>query len=462
MINYFNFKKVDSEFLITNDLGRYAFIAPSTLKKLVLGTVTSEDAEFETLRDNFFIIDEHPEVFIRKASPYLRDIKEYALYATSLHIFAVTNACNQNCVYCQAKDVKTDQCGMMSCETGEKAIDMALSSPSQHVTFEFQGGEPLLNWDVVRHMIEYSKTRNGDKDIHYTIVSNLSLLTDDILSYLVENKVGICTSIDGASLVHNKNRPLKNGQGSFEYMKRGVEQVQSSGIVPGAIQTTSRTGLAFPKETVDAYLELGFNSIFIRPLTPLGFAKAYWQDIGYTPKEYLSFYKQTLDYILHINAGGTTFVEQHTAFFLKKILSGYSENYMELRSPCGASVGQLSYYYDGSIYTCDEGRMLSEAGDLSFRLGNVYENTYEDLMESSVSKATCMASISESLPSCCECVYQPYCGVCPVVNYANGQNIFAQNPQNFRCQIYKGMIDILFEKIKQNDKSEMDIFKSWL
>lgn len=462
MINYFNFKKSDDGFLITNDFGRYAFVTPSTLRKLVLGTISSSDSEFDTLKENFFVTDEHPEVFIRKASPFLRDIKNYTLTATSLHIFAVTNACNQNCVYCQAKDIKTDQRGMMSRETGEKAIDMALSSPSQHLTFEFQGGEPLLNFDVVKHMIEYSKEKSKGKDIQYTIVSNLSLLTDDVLAYLIENNVSICTSLDGPTLTHNKNRPLKSGEGSFEYVKRGIGHIKEMGITPGAIQTTSKAGLPFPKETVDAYLELGLNTIFIRPLTPLGFAKAYWQDIGYTPEEYLLFYKQALDYIIKINEGGTHFIEQHTAYFLKKILAGYSENYMELRSPCGASIGQLSYYYDGSVYTCDEGRMLSETGDYSFRLGNVCENTYEDLMNSPICKATCTASITESLPSCCECVYQPYCGVCPVVNYAQENNIFAQGPRNFRCQIYRGMLDILFEKLKQNDESEMRVFNSWI
>ncbi|WES33279.1 hypothetical protein P0092_16135 [Ruminiclostridium papyrosolvens DSM 2782] len=60
---------------------------------------------------------------------------------------------------------------------------------------------------------------------------------------------------------------------------------------------------------------------------------------------------------------------------------------MELRSPCGGSIGQLSCNYDGLIYSCDEGRMLAELVDAGFKLGNVFENGYKDLISSPVTRA---------------------------------------------------------------------------
>ena len=135
---------------------------------------------------------------------------------------------------------------------------------------------------------------------------------------------------------------------------------------------------------------------------------------------------------------------------------------MELRSPCGAGVGQLSYYYDGSVYTCDEGRMISESGDTSFRLGNVYTSTYNDLMESQTCKSLCAASVVEALPHCCDCVYHPYCGVCPIVSYVGEKDIFPRQPFDFRCKVYSGILDLLFEKIRSGDKEIMDIFHSWI
>ena len=105
--------------------------------------------------------------------------------------------------------------------------------------------------------------------------------------------------------------------------------------------------------------------------------------------------------------------EGHAATFFSKILHGYPVNYMELRSPCGATLGQMAYYTNGDVFTCDEGRMLYEMGNDAFRLGNVWENTYSQLVHSSTCRAVCLASITESIPGCCDCVYQPYCGVCP-------------------------------------------------
>ena len=133
---------------------------------------------------------------------------------------------------------------------------------------------------------------------------------------------------------------------------------------------------------------------------------------------------------------------------------------MELRSPCGAAVGQLAYYYDGNIYTCDEGRMLKEMGDESFKVGNVFEDTYDTMAESKITKTVCKYSILEGLPQCSECAYLPYCGTCPVINYALEKDIVPHSIHNYRCQIYKGMLDVIFELLQ--DKQNQEIFWRWI
>ena len=105
---------------------------------------------------------------------------------------------------------------------------------------------------------------------------------------------------------------------------------------------------------------------------------------------------------------------------------------------------------------------MAEMGDQSFRLGNIYENGYDSWIESPACRATCSASLLETLPTCCDCVYQPYCGVRPVVNYALEGSLFASAPNNDRCRIYRGMIDNLMEYLQRNDEKEMRILKSWL
>ena len=120
--------------------------------------------------------------------------------------------------------------------------------------------------------------------------------------------------------------------------------------------------------------------------------------MGYSPEEFMAFYKKAFDHILDINKKGIHFPELHATYFLRKILHGDSDNYMELRSPCGAGIGQMSYYYNGNVYTCDEGRMMGEAGDDMFLLGNVHSDSYDDMVGKKTCRAVCAASVVETLP----------------------------------------------------------------
>jgi radical SAM protein with 4Fe4S-binding SPASM domain len=169
-----------------------------------------------------------------------------------------------------------------------------------------------------------------------------------------------------------------------------------------------------------------------------------------------------LDYIIQINKQGRRLVEGHASILLKKILELNGENYMELRSPCGGVIGQIAYYYDGNIYTCDEGRMLSEMGDDSFKLGNVFDSNYKNVVCSNKCKAVMSASFLESIPECCDCVYHPYCGDCPVLNLALEQDVFPRTANNYKCKIYKGMLNIIFEYLYKESEDIIDIFMSWI
>ena len=114
---------------------------------------------------------------------------------------------------------------------------------------------------------------------------------------------------------------------------------------------------------------------------------------------------------------------------------------------------------NGNVYTCDEGRMVAETGDESFRIGNVFNDNYDQWIGSSNCKAVCAASLLDTLPGCCDCVYKPYCGVCPVINYALNGNIVQKSWD--RCKIYKGILDLLFEYIYNVDTEIMSIFEEW-
>lgn len=459
-LNYFNFKQFGDSILLTNDFGKYVFVSKDDFQKILLKQIERDSDLYKLLIDRKIIYDESDLEYSSINKYLLREIKGHVNTATSLHIFVVTTVCNMGCVYCQANNGTECSHLIMDKEIAEKAVDIALQSPEQSLCFEFQGGEPLVNFEMIKHIVEYAEIHKEKHDIAYTVVTNLTLLNDEMLEFFVSHNFGISTSLDGNELVHNNNRPYADGKETFLKVLNSVDRVRKAGLQVGAIETTTRYSLDYPKEIVHAYIDNGFESIFIRPLTPLGKAAKYWNEIGYTAEKFLEFYRQALDELIEINKKGSFIKEDHAAILLKRIKGDFM-NYMELRSPCGAGVGQLAYYADGNIFTCDEGRMLHEMGQSTFKLGNVYKNTYKDLINNNVCKTVCVSSILESLPTCCDCVYQPYCGTCPVVNYALEGDVIEKQPRGYKCRIYSGILDYLFFRFYENDNETMRILSSW-
>ena len=462
MLNHFNFKKVsDYDFLLTNDFGQYIFLSEPDFSKLITKKIPDGSDLQKALQEKLFLL-EPTDLFSADIAQRLREIKQYVFAPTSLHIFVVTNTCNLQCIYCQAQAHKKSNHGFMNIDTAHKAVDIALQSPAKNLTFEFQGGEPLINYPVIKEIVTYTESLAHGKNIVFTVVSNLSLLTDEMLDFFIQHEVSISTSLDGPQILHDHNRPPCSGTSSHEPLMRSVRMIHDKQYSVSGIETTTKESLSYAREIVREYEKIGSNGVFIRPLTPLGFAKDEWSRIGYKPEEFLQFYKEAFNEIIAINKSGKLFPEQHAVILLKKIMCGQGINYMDLRSPCGAGIGQLAYYYDGNIYTCDEARMVAESGDQAFLLGNVGTSSYYDIVSCDTCRATCASSVTESLPGCCDCVYQPYCGVCPVVNYAMAGDIFPREAHSYRCQIFSGILDFLFELLRKNDPATIQILESWL
>ena len=200
------------------------------------------------------------------------------------------------------------------------------------------------------------------KKIDFVIASNLALLTDEILGFCKANDVQISTSLDGPRDLHNGNRPRPGGN-SYELAVKGIKAAQH---VLGrdrvnALMTTTERSLDRVKEIIDEYLALGLDGIFLRPLSPYGFAVKTRQIQKYDTKRWLDFYVRGLRYILDINRGGREFFEFYTLLLLRRMLTDDPICYVDLRSPAGIGLGALAYNYDGSVFASDEGRMLERA-----------------------------------------------------------------------------------------------------
>ena len=171
-------------------------------------------------------------------------------------------------------------------------------STNPSVTIEFQGGEPLVNFPVVKHIIEYAREKNkaAGKRLEFTMVSNLSLMDEEKLAYLVDNKVQICTSIDGPRAPPRQAaqapRASRRTSQATHWIKRINEAYAKMGLDPTlyhveALLTTTRETLPHWKEIVDTYVDLGCRALFLRPVDPFGFADKTAPRVEYPRAEYL-------------------------------------------------------------------------------------------------------------------------------------------------------------------------------
>jgi len=465
----FRFEKINDKYLLTNDCGDYLKITENEFKKITDNKLDENGKLYNSLLKKNFIRDK---IDLDAIVERYRDRKKYLLSGgPTLHIIVVTLRCNQNCIYCHASAKSMDEKGLdMSEKTADKTLDIIFDSTNEHISIEFQGGEPLANWPIIKYIVKGAQERNSKakKDLVIKLVSNFSLLDEKKYKFLIKNNVSLCTSLDGPKDLHNRNRPIDKADSyntAISWIKRAnkeYEALEKKGYIwkLSAITTVSRFSLEYPKEIVDEHIKLGFNNIYLRPLNPFGLSREIIKKIGYGPEEYVSFYKEALDYIIKKNLEGTKFVERYAKYFLKKILSDSDPNNLDMRSPCGAGIGQLAYNYNGNVYTCDEGRMLSMMGDESFLIGSVYKNDYKEIITHPVTRALCSASCLETVPGCSDCVYMPYCGVCPVYNYFEQDNIYGQMPTNERCKINMAILTYLFEKM--DNKKIKNVFADWV
>jgi len=467
----FRYRPLNGHILLTNIAGEYAFVEPADFQKLVDGTLDADGPAYQVLRDKNFLRGEMSvDDMVRRVS----DRKAFLDYGPHLHIIEVTLRCNQNCVYCHSSRVGMQAVGKdMTPETAEGVVDLIFQSNSPSITIEFQGGEPLVAFPVVQHIVEYALRKNQDiqKNLEFTLVSNLLAMDDDKLTFILDHKIQVCTSIDGPPDLHNKQRAFKEGDAyrqAEKWIQRLNQAYEKMGLdrevyhVEGLLTTTRET-LARPKEVVDTYLDLGFSALFLRPVDPFGFATKLGQKLAVPPDEFLAFYRDAVDYIIELNLEGKRILERFASLFLTKILLGEDPNFLDLRSPCGAAVGQLAYSADGQVFTCDEARMLHAMGDDFFSLADSVKDTdHSQLMTHETVKSLAIASNLDTSPDCSRCVYNPYCGICPVYNYATQGSIHGQQRNSPWCAINMGIQDYLFEKIEQNDPKVMEVFSRWV
>jgi uncharacterized protein len=464
----FNQRMIGSKVLISNDLGDWLLLTPDEFRAFVEGRPQPGEPLYDKLARGNFIAGQ---VDLYAQADRWRRKKQYLFSGPTLHAFVLTHRCNHGCQYCHSSIVGMERMDTdMSFEVAERGVDMAFQSTAWALTIEFQGGEPTANWDVLKHIIEYALQKNVEakKVLSFALVSNLSLMDDEKLDYLLERRVQICTSLDGPADLHNKIRIFRGGNSHelvLAQMKKINERYKTMGLDVNhyrveALPTITRPSLERWKDIVDQFVEVGCRAIFLRKLDPFGFAAKSAKTLGYSMDEFLEFYANAVDYIIELNRQGVQVMERHAAIMLNKILADEEPNYLDLRIPGGACIGQIGYAPDGSIYSSDEGRFVASMGDEMFKVGTVYDSYY-DLMTNAATRALVMAGLNDGQPDCVSCVYKPWCGQQVEYNYKTQGSLHGHMRDSTWCRKHKSIFDYLMHKLESADEQDMEMFRLW-
>jgi His-Xaa-Ser system radical SAM maturase HxsB len=464
----YNQRVIGEKILVSNDLGDWLLLTERDFRDFVEGRPRPGEPLYEKLKKANLVateIDAHAQ------AERWRRKKEYLFYGPTLHAFVLTHRCNHGCQYCHSSIVGMERTDTdMSIEVAERAVDLAFQTTAWALTIEFQGGEPTANWDVLRHVVEYAREKNvtARKVLSFALVTNLSLMDDEKLDFLLDRRVQICTSLDGPADLHNKIRIFKGGN-SHEilvgWMKKINQRYADMGLDVNqyrveALPTITKPSLTRWRDIVDQFVEVGCRAVFLRKLDPFGFAAKSAKTLGYSMDEFLEFYANAVDYIIELNRQGIQVMERHAAIMLNKILADEEPNYLDLRIPGGACIGQLGYAPDGSIYSSDEGRFVASMGDEMFRIGTVYDD-YQEIMGNAATRAMVMAGLSDGQPDCVSCVYKPWCGQQVEYNYKTQGSLQGHMRDSTWCKKHKSIFDYLMHKLESADEQDMEMFRLW-
>jgi His-Xaa-Ser system radical SAM maturase HxsB len=380
----------------------------------------------------------------------------------SLHIIVPTLQCAHSCQYCQVSRSLDSEGHTMHCEDLDAACDQIFNSSSQTLTVEFQGGDPLLRFDLVQRAVLRITNKNEieKRVIRFVVASTLHQLTREMCEFCKAHEIYLSTSVDGPSWLHNRNRPIKD-RNAYERTVAGIELAKSV-IGPNsvsALMTTTKLSLQFANDIVDEYVQLGLTEIFLRPLSSYGFAKRNQSRQGYSVEDFHEFYNAALDRVLWWNAKGVCIREVYASIVCNKLLSTFDAGYVDMQSPTGAGSSVVVYNYDGFVYPSDEARMLAESGDHSLRMRSI--RSADDHEFPNVVERLKKASEPNQIAGCDTCAYHAYCGPNPVDAQAQHGSMTAPVRSTEHCLRHLSLFDYMFRRLSSASENEMAVFHSW-
>ena len=343
----------------------------------------------------------------------------------------IIHGCNLRCKYCFADEGEYHgHGGVMSVETAKKAIDYVIkrSGPRKNIEIDLFGGEPTLIMDTIKEIIAYARENEAkwNKNIRFTMTTNATLLTDDMMDYMDKEMGNIILSLDGRKEVNDKVRIKVDGSGSYDDILPNIKKMierRTKGKTFYVRGTFTRNNLDFYQDVV-AMLNEGFKEISIEPVVlednhPLSLRE---EDLPEIFENYDKLYNE-------MSRRKKEGKDEFTFYHFNIDIQGGPCVYKRI-SGCGSGFEYVAITPQGEVYPCHQ-----FVGKEEYKLGDVYEDTFD----TELSKKFKMAHIYNK-PKCRECWARFYCsGGCQAnnVNFNGDMRI----PYEIGCKMQKKRIE---------------------
>lgn len=428
---FYLFKTINSCYLFDSNRNNIYPISPDAyqiLFNLKDGDITLEDAqnssqEISELIKNGLLSVKHVKKIEHVYTPFAEHFLARRLQKVTLQL---TQNCNFRCAYCHYTcndgSQRTHSSKRMSVEVAKAAILYLRdhSVDTQSVYIGFYGGEPFLEFSLLKEVVAFCEDQLRGKDIHFTVTSNGTLLTDDVIEFLAAHKFVLLVSLDGPREIHNRSRIFSGGKGSFDVVIDVLRNIYDK--YPDYFKTISINMVLNPSEDFDKINSLFSDYNFLKKLNV---SSTIIDDIGATEKNVFSEshvekerYHVFLKYLSLANrfpSKKCSPIYMNYVGSIKKNLEELSErqSFLDVCAPGGPCVpgeSRLMVTVDGDFIPCER---VSEIADPMI-IGNVRDGI-------NMEKVRTLLNIAQSTSeSCKNCWAFLHCHLCAKYSEKDG------------------------------------------
>ena len=354
----------------------------------------------------------------------------------------VAHTCNLNCEYCFASQGKYHgERALMSFEVGKRALDFLIenSGTRRNLEVDFFGGEPLMNWDVVKELVSYARVQEKihNKNFRFTLTTNGILIDDDVIDFCNKEMSNVVLSLDGRKEVHDRLRKDYQGRGSYDIIVPKFQEFvkRREGKSYYMRGTFTHNNVDFTND-IFHMADLGFTELSMEPVvcSPDDASALTESDLPILFEQYEILAKE----MIKRKKAGNGFTFYHYMLDLTHGPCIYKRI-----SGCGSGTEYMAVTPTGELYPCHQ-----FVGDTKYLLGNIWDGVTNKEIQNEFKLCNAYAR-----PECDDCWAKLYCsGGCAANSYHASGKI--TGIYEYGCELFKKRIEcaVMIQVAENYDK----------